>query len=114
MATFERVLFHQSTSGFPDGFRAFGGRFWWPQKAATKILGLGFVDSLLGSLVLGWAPRFWGWASCPAQRAAACNKSVHQDLKTGLRSFVVGLYDFGLGFAVLGLGFVAGANTQKA
>ena len=41
-------------------------------------------------------------------------KSVHQDLKTGLRSFVVGLYDFGLGFAVLGLGFVAGANTQKA
>ena len=73
MATFERVLFHQSTSGFPDGFRAFGGRFWWPQKAATKILGLGFVDSLLGSLVLGWAPRFWGWASCTAQRAATCN-----------------------------------------
>ena len=55
MVTFERVLFHQSTSGFPDGFRAVGGRFWWPQKAATKILGLGFVDSLLGSLVLVWA-----------------------------------------------------------
>ena len=53
MATFERVLFHQSTSGFPDGFRAFGGRFWWPQKAATKILGLGFVVLLLGSMVLG-------------------------------------------------------------
>ena len=41
-------------------------------------------------------------------------KCLKQDLKTGLRSFVVGLYDFGLGFAVLGLGFVAGANTQKA
>ena len=38
-------------------------------------------------------------------------KSVHQDLKAGLRRFVVGLPGFGLGIAVLGLGFVAGRNA---
>ena len=38
-------------------------------------------------------------------------KCVHQDLKTGLRRFVVGLPGFGLGIAVLRLGFVAERNA---